>query len=537
MPMPSLAALSDRGARLLEDVIAIDSASDERSESIPSTEGQRVIVRHIQEALAARGFAGSVDESGTLVVEIPGNRPGPKMVLMVHIDTARGTEAVPALSTIHAWNGGRVPFRENEELVVSAEHYPETRVFVGEDLLYGSGKAPIGLDDKVGVALVLTLAHALADDPSLPRGDLVLAFRPDEEIGRHEAVKGLARALAERGVRFGYTVDGIHPFEVNVENFHAARASLTIEGRPVVVEDAQVARALTLRVRGVKSHGATAKSEGYLNASVVLTRAMGGLSRRQDLLPVSFQSDAQCEVDAECVFHLRGADVAALDRAERALTDALAAEVAPHAWRGAKVEKLSSTADDPRRALDDAAMRAFAHLATFLREDGPAPRLSEESSGHEGYTNPCFLHHRAPTDGAPRVQIVEYRVRDFDRARLDARLAHVRTLAAKGPGAIAFESAEQYVNMGPALAPYPSLVSFADDAAHAVGRQIVVQPIRGGTGVDPFLDVGIPIANLGTGYFAPESEKELTSRQSIGRHAEWLLSLTAVVANGAWSAR
>ena len=43
-------------------------------------------------------------------------------------------------------------------------------------------------------------------------------------------------------------------------------------------------------------------------------------------------------------------------------------------------------------------------------------------------------------------------------------------------------------------------------------------PIRGGTGVDPFLAKGIPIANLGTGYFAPESEKELTSRQKIADH-------------------
>ena len=62
-------------------------------------------------------------------------------------------------------------------------------------------------------------------------------------------------------------------------------------------------------------------------------------------------------------------------------------------------------------------------------------------------------------------------------------------------------------------------------AAADVGVEALVFPIRGGTGVDPFLDVGIPIANLGTGYFAPESEKELTSLQKMAGHARWLFAL------------
>jgi di/tripeptidase len=526
-------SLAELGTRLLGDVIAIDSHSDERSDTIPSTEGQRTLARHIGEILASLGIESTLDDTGTLIAELKGNAPGPKMVLMVHIDTARGTEAVPELAVLPSWDGGRVPFAANPSLVVSAAHYAETQVFVGEDLLFGPGKAPIGLDDKVGVALVLTLAHALARDPALPRPDLVLAFRPDEEIGRHSAVIGLSKDLASRGVRFGYTVDGIAPFEVNVENFNAARVVMHLEGRPIVVDDAPLAREITLQVTGVKSHGATAKAEGYLNASVILVRALSGLSRRQDVLPVSYQSDPLCEVDATLVFHLRGADVTALERAERALVDAFTAEVTPHDWRGAKVAVLSRKDVDPRSPPSDAAMRAFAHLATFLKSEGPRPLLSEESSGHEGYTNPCFLHR--VDDGPRRGQDVEYRVRDFERRALDARIAHLRALAAQGPGEIGVTVTEQYVNMGGALAPYPALVTFASDAARAIGRETVVQPIRGGTGVDPFLDVGIPVANIGTGYFAPESEKELTSKQSIGRHAEWLIALVATVAKGTWT--
>ena len=44
------------------------------------------------------------------------------------------------------------------------------------------------------------------------------------------------------------------------------------------------------------------------------------------------------------------------------------------------------------------------------------------------------------------------------------------------------------------------------------------------------IERNIPVANLGTGYFAPESEKELTSRQNIARHALWLAHLVQAIA-------
>ena len=40
----------------------------------------------------------------------------------------------------------------------------------------------------------------------------------------------------------------------------------------------------------------------------------------------------------------------------------------------------------------------------------------------------------------------------------------------------------------------------------------------------------IPIANLGTGYFAPETEKELTSMQVMAQHVLWLAAILQEVA-------
>ena len=92
-----------------------------------------------------------------------------------------------------------------------------------------------------------------------------------------------------------------------------------------------------------------------------------------------------------------------------------------------------------------------------------------------------------------------------------------------GVGAIAHE--HQYTDMGPRLAAAPELVAWAEQAAAAIGERAHRAPIRGGTGVDPFVDRGILIANLGTGYFAPESEKEFTSTEMLARHALWLFAL------------
>ncbi|MCC6651997.1 MAG: hypothetical protein IT348_12670, partial [Candidatus Eisenbacteria bacterium] len=81
----------------------------------------------------------------------------------------------------------------------------------------------------------------------------------------------------------------------------------------------------------------------------------------------------------------------------------------------------------------------------------------------------------------------------------------------------------------PKLAQRPELAEWAKRAGEAVGVETRVLPIRGGTGVDPFLERGVALANLGTGYFAPESEKELTTLELMAGHAGWLFALVQVV--------
>lgn len=508
-PLPTLATW---GTEALEAIVAIDSSSDESSTTIPSSEGQRVLSSALAERARALGYSAESDAHANLIVRIPaspGREGAPKLALMAHMDTAHGTKAQAKLSVVERWDGGGVPYDRNPRLHVDAEAYPLLKAFVGDDLLYGPGDFPFGLDDKLGIAEMLTLARVLAAEPALAHGEILLVFRPDEEIGRMEAVVGLAKVLQERGVRFGYTIDGLEPFEVNVENFEAARARVGIVGRPLPAA-LRPRHALRLGLTGVNTHGATARSEGYLNSTVIFARALAG---RSDVTPLSFASDGLLECNAVVELWVD-------EGAEGAVLQAFEGVIGPARRRGAELRVLARNFDVQRS--DDSAQQLLGLLTAFLLPGGPTPRLSEDSEGRQGYSNP---HRVVKTDTGLAV---DFRLRDFDEAALAERTRHVSECAARL--GLAVDSARQYVNMGPVLARFPDLPRFAEEAARAAGVAGVRRPIRGGTGVDPFLAVGIPIANLGTGYFAPESEKELTSKQNIGRHVLWLAHLVQRIA-------
>lgn len=518
--------LAQWGFEALQKVVAIDSSSDENSTTIPSTEGQRRLSAALAEHFKSLGFSSESDAAANLIVRIPaskGQESAPKVAFMVHMDTAHGTAALERLHVIPSWQGDRVPYPKNARLHVDAETYPMLRAFVGDDLVHGDGDFPFGLDDKLGMAELMTLARHLSSSSSGPvHGELLLVFRPDEEIGRMEAVVGLADVLANKGIKFGYTIDGLAPFEVNVENFDAARARIRIEGRTLTMPPGK-SRCVRVAVTGVNTHGATAKSEGYLNSTVVFARALADLA---GAVPVSFASDHLLECNAIIDVLVHAPDDAALDEAERALRTSFEQQVQPAAKRGAAV---AFTHVSTPAALDDAASRMLAFLRELLsptRKSRPTPLLSEDSDGRQGYTNP---HRAVVDDTGGRALVVDVRLRDFSPEALAARARHV-VECAQSCG-LAAEVVQQYVNMGPSLARFEELPRWAEQAAQDAGFTSLRQPIRGGTGVDPFLSRGIPVANVGTGYFAPESEKELTSKQNIARHVLWLAALLRRIAS------
>ncbi|MEM6532321.1 MAG: M20/M25/M40 family metallo-hydrolase [Myxococcota bacterium] len=513
--------ISDWAVDNLTRVIAIDSQSDETSKEIPSTEGQRRLSDDLRAYFSALGFRCEQDQSANLLVTVPGRGCGverPPLALMVHIDTAQGTAAVASLCEVPSWDGQAIPYPDNPRLEVSVDTFPELQPYRGQDILHGPGVSPVGFDDKIGVAELMTLARVLAENPELDTPELVLVFRPDEEIGRMEAVVSVADVLAKRGVTHGYTIDGLAPFEINTENFNASQAELRIAGEPLEYGDATE---LTLNVLGCKSHGATAKAEGYLNATVILARLLPELDRRR-VVPVRFVTDLDSEVNAKVTWLLLDSDPAERSKSEERLLSKLNAQLEPHRYKGAAIEVIERT-PFAKAGRNNAVERALGFVRAMLEGESPTPVLSEDSDGFEGYSNPYAIE---PIDGGAKLSV---RIRDFRPTGLADREEHVRRIAS-GRGELQIES--QYVNMGPVLAKSPELVRWAESALEPLGVTAAHLPIRGGTGVDPFLERGIPVANLGTGYFAPESEKELTSRQNIASTVLWLTELVRQVALG-----
>ena len=515
--------------RHLNRVVAIDSASDERSSTIPSTPGQKELAAEVGRFFATCGAAVERDEHANVIASWPGRGVGEgqrPVAMMVHLDTARGTAAVDGLSVLHSWDGSRVPYADNADLCVDAQTYPDARAFLGHDLVHGPGDAPFGLDDKLGLTHLMTLARLLADNPDAPRPPLLLIGRPDEEVGRMEAVEGLAKALADRGVDFGYTIDGILPYEVNLENFNASHATIRFAPAAISGLAGPLRRELQVTIGGVNTHGCTAKAEGYRAATRLCAEVVEVLARLKlapaRITPIRFCSDELRDCDAVVHFAVRAADADGLDMAEAALREAVAAVIEPHVRRGAgyKVEAAHTPVGDGGTG---ATWQMLDYVATLLDDDVDFPIAAEDSEGHEGYSNP----YRARPDGD--ASVLDVRIRDFSAEGLKGRERHLQELLEPVDGA-AIDIAQQYVNMAPRLANRPELLQWAQQAAAALGMTAPMMPIRGGTGVDPFLDEGVPIANLGTGYFAPESEKEFTSLQHMVGHARWLFALVQVIA-------
>ncbi|MEZ4461576.1 MAG: M20/M25/M40 family metallo-hydrolase [bacterium] len=498
--------IAQKSLEHLQFVVAIDSSSDENSDTIPSTPGQAHLARELAKFFEHLGATTTLDPQANLVAKLPSRgakRDHEPLALMVHLDTARGTAPLDTLTIHRHWDGRPLSYARNPELQVSVQNYPSLVQYVGQDVVHGMGDAPFGLDDKLGLTHLMTLAWLLHHHPDVDHPPLLIVARPDEEIGRMEALLGLAEGLAKANVRNGYTIDGLDPFEINIENFNASHANLFFASKPV---DASPNVAM-VALGGVNTHGATAKAEGHRPATRFAAEILAELAARDvDAKLVWFVCDELRDCDAHAYF--------VFDDPEHLgeIFEVTEAVVAPHIPRGASFE-VSEVETAP--GFDAAAHEAIAFVGQFLGSDPGFTLSAEESDGFDGYSQPYRV---LPTAGGFQLDI---RLRDFDRLALTKREDHVRTLA----GDHLVGVTQQYINMGPKLAERPELVEWAIQAAKNMGVEPLRQPIRGGTGVDPFLDKGIAVANLGTGYFAPESEKEFTTMQTMAAHAQWLFEL------------
>ena len=207
---------------------ALDSQSDAGNPTSPSTAIQFGLLNLLVAELQAIGAADvTLTDYGTVLATIPGTAPGPTVGFLAHVDTApqfNATGVKPRV--IRGYNGGAISFPDNPALTLTPEDNPYLATKFGHDLVTASGLTLLGADDKAGVAILMTAARHLLQNPDLKHPPLRLAFTPDEEIGRGVN----PRLPADLRADFAYTFDGGAVGEIEFESFSADGAVVQITG-------------------------------------------------------------------------------------------------------------------------------------------------------------------------------------------------------------------------------------------------------------------------------------------------------------------
>jgi tripeptide aminopeptidase len=135
-------------------------------------------------------------ETGNLIVQLPGTRPGPRRLFMTHLDT------VPLCA-------GAAPVRKGNRIVPA-------------------GRTALGGDNRTGVACLVTLVATLLEQ-KVPHPPLTVLFTVREESGLYGARHLNPDDLG--GVTEGYNVDGGTAAHLTVGAIGAMRWTVEVFGK------------------------------------------------------------------------------------------------------------------------------------------------------------------------------------------------------------------------------------------------------------------------------------------------------------------
>ncbi|WP_032123267.1 peptidase T [Clostridium amazonitimonense] len=213
--------------------VKFDTKSDDTTGTTPSTEGQMVLAKELGKELEAMGMTEiSVDKNGYVMATLPSNlsKSVPTIGFIAHMDTSpdmSGKDVNPQF--VENYQGGDIVLNKDLNIVLSPKDFKELEEYIGKTLITTDGTTLLGADDKAGIAEIMAAMEYLIKHPEIKHGAIKVGFTPDEEIGEganHFDVEKFSADLA-------YTMDGGKIGELEYENFNAAGAKVTINGRNV----------------------------------------------------------------------------------------------------------------------------------------------------------------------------------------------------------------------------------------------------------------------------------------------------------------
>jgi len=220
--------------RFLE-YVKFDTQSDEFTNMTPSTPGQMIFARYLQQELQKMGLDDiTLDDNGYLMATLPSNIENnnnvPTIGFIAHLDTSpdmSGRHVNPRI--VKAYDGNDILLSADGTIVLSPSEFPELLNYKGQDLIVTDGTTLLGADDKAGIAEIISAVAWMQEHPEMKHGKIRIAFNPDEEIGQ-----GAHKFdVKQFGCDWAYTMDGGEIGELEYENFNAAVAKITFSGRNV----------------------------------------------------------------------------------------------------------------------------------------------------------------------------------------------------------------------------------------------------------------------------------------------------------------
>lgn len=212
--------------------VAIDTQSDENSDSQPSAAKELDLLKLLCKELNDMGVEATLDEYGYVMGTLPSNidKKVPAIGFIAHVDTspdASGADVKPQI--IENYDGSDIALKGVPGLYLKPSEFPELLAHKGETIITTDGTTLLGADDKAGVAEIMNAVQYMVEHPEFKHGDIKIGFTPDEEIGR-----GVVKFDVKRfGADYAYTMDGGEIGELEFENFNAASAKIHIQGRNV----------------------------------------------------------------------------------------------------------------------------------------------------------------------------------------------------------------------------------------------------------------------------------------------------------------
>ncbi len=213
--------------------ITIDTQSDPENSAFPSTEKQWDLARVLVDELKEIGMTDvTLDDNCYVMATLPSNVDFkvPTIGFIAHIDTSPDYSGTNVKPQFHPnYNGEDIVLNNKENIILSPSYFEDLLLYKGKTLITTDGTTLLGADDKAGITEIVTAMEYLINHPEIKHGKIRIGFTPDEEVGKGAGMFDVKKF----GADWAYTMDGSQVGELEYENFNAAGAKVTINGKIV----------------------------------------------------------------------------------------------------------------------------------------------------------------------------------------------------------------------------------------------------------------------------------------------------------------